>query len=261
MTERAQELGWLDGWVRTNDGWALEAHVVQGAAWERQSLPATWLLGKCRAFEPSMRAYAKLPSHSLRLHIPDLSRLDTLLKPGSQVVAQVPAARHTHQALYVADGGERQAYLPAILLIKELWAWTSGALDALLTPNSLAVCLRRVEQPEGIAVQASGLLSRVGGSDTSLRRLCWLAQSPDAQSSWSSVLTYAHAGEIRLRLPKASLEAWAWGVDLPAGFLVAELLSVQLRFELPQEGCEVRLGKALFRCPPASSRASGIPSV
>lgn len=129
-----------------------------------------------------------------------------------------------------------------------------------MTPNSLAVYLQRADLGEQLTVEATGALLQLGRSDTSLRRLSWLAQCQDARASWSSVLTSAHQGTLSLRLPTASLEAWAWGVELPTGLLVAELSAASLRFELPQEGCEVKLGQALLRCPAAPRRLSGLVS-
>jgi hypothetical protein len=138
--------------------------------------------------------------------------------------------------------------------------WNPSAMDALLTPNSLAVYLRHIDDAEGSRIEVSGTLARVGGGDTGLRRLSWLAQCADAQASWSSVLTFAHDGALRLRLPRASLEAWAWGIELPTGTLVAELSAVSLSFELPQEGCRVQLGIASHRCPPVHQRRPGMVS-
>jgi len=261
VTEEARDLGWVNNWVRTRQGWMLGAFVRDNGEWVRERLPASWLLERHRVFEPSARPYAQRPSRTFHLHVPNLSQLSPLLRPGSQLVAQVPAARRTRHALYVAPEKERPALLPAVLLLRALWAWTDGALKALMTPSGLALYLRRVSTPGGLAVEASGALADVGDSDTSLRRLCWLAQCADAQASWASVLTAAHAGDIRLRLPRASLEAWAWGVEVASGTLVAELSSVSLHFDLPEEGCEVRLGQAIRRCPlPQQLRPGGLVS-
>lgn len=251
------QLGWVDGWSRTRQGWMLDALVREDAAWVRRRFPASWVLERNRVFEPSLRPYAHLPSRSFHLDIPDLSRLSPLLQPGKQLAAQVPAARHTRHALYLAQASERPALVPAILLLGELWAWVGSALDALMTPGGLALYLRQVSTDEGMAVETSGPLAKVGDSDTSLRRLCWLAQCADARVSWASVLTSAHFGDIRLRLPRASLQAWAWGVEVAVGTLVTELSAVFLQFDLPQEGCEVRLGNAVRRCPPPPTQRPG----
>lgn len=251
---------WLNGWQRTSCGWALESVVRQGSAWEVRLLPASWLVPNKRLFEPSARPFAGTRSRSFRLHVPDLTRLSPLLEPGRLMAALVPPARRTRQAIYaVATEGER-VYLPGALLLRELWSWSPVAVDALLTPNSLALYLRRIDDAQEGRVEASGPLAHAGGSDTGLRRVSWLAQCADAQASWSSVLTFAHVGALSMRLPRASLEAWAWGIELPTGTLVAELSSVSLSFDLPQEGCRVQLGRASHRCPPNPERRSGLVS-
>lgn len=256
----SEPAAWLNGWQRTSRGWALESVVRRGAVWELQLLPASWLLQSSRLFEPSARPFARSRSKSFQLRIPDLTRLSPLLEPGRLLTALVPPARHTRQAVYAAANEEQQVYLPAALLLRELWMWNPGAMDALLTPNGLALYLARIDDAQGGRVEASGPLARAGGSDTGLRRLSWLAQCADAQASWSSVLTFAHTGTLRMRLPRASLEAWAWGIELPTGTLVAELSAVSLSFELPQEGCRVQLGRASHRCPPTPQRRPGLVS-
>jgi hypothetical protein len=252
---------WLNGWQRSSRGWELESVVRQGAGWETRLLPASWLVQNSRLFEPSARPFARSRSRSFQLRVPDLTRLSPLLEPGRLLTALVPPARRTRQAVYAAAGdGEQQVYVPATLLLRVLWMWNPSAMDALLTPNSLAMYLRHIDDAEGSRVEVSGPLARVGGSDTGLRRLSWLAQCADAQASWSSVLTFAHDGALRLRLPRASLEAWAWGIELPTGTLVAELSAVSLSFELPQEGCRVLLGSDSHRCPPVPQRRPGMVS-
>jgi hypothetical protein len=146
------------------------------------------------------------------------------------------------------------------VLLAELWLWTAGALDALLTPNSLALYLSRDKADGAMHVQATGLLSRMGPSDVTLRRLCWLAQCADAQASWSSVLTFAHERALRLGLPRASLEAWGRGVELPTGVLIAELWAVNVSFELTRTDCQVSVGGTTLPCPPAPTRRTGFVS-
>ena len=213
-----------------------------------------------RAFEPGLMSFRGLPSSSTRIRIDDLSVLAPLLEPGLVVAAVVPRARDTRHALFVYLDEERRVYLPAMLLLRLLWMWTDNTAHALMTPNSLALGLQRYEVEGRFTVEATGGLLAVGRSDTSVRRLCWLPQSRDARASWSSVLTFAHEAKLGLRLPSASLDAWAWGVETPTGFLVAELSAADLRFELPQEDCDVKLGKALLRCPTAPRRHPGLVS-
>lgn len=260
MNDALRELSWLLGWAHTRQGWVIEALVRHGGAWKTEQLPVTWLGQMRRAFEPYAQPFRRLPSSSVQVRISDLARLSPLLEPSAVLAEVVPRARDARHALFVHQTEEGRVYLPAVLLLSLLWVWTEGATDALMTPNSLAVYLQRSDLGERLTVEASGGLLRLGRSDTSLRRLCWLAQCQDARASWSSVLTSAHQGKLDLRLPTASLEGWAWGVELPTGFLVAELSAASLRFELPQEGCEVKLGRASLRCPAAPRRISGMVS-
>lgn len=254
----SEPAAWLNGWQRTSRGWALESVVRRGSAWEVQMLPASWLLQSSRLFEPSARPFARSRSKSFPLRVADLTCLSPLLEPGRLLTALVPPARRTRQAIYAIANEEQQVYLPSALLLRELWMWHPGATDALMTPNSLALYLTRIDDAHGVRVEALGPLARVGASDTALRRLSWLAQCADAQASWSSVLSFAHVGALRMRLPRVSLEAWAWGIELPTGTLVAELSAVSLSFELPQEGCRVRLGSTSHRCPPTPQRRPGL---
>jgi hypothetical protein len=251
---------WLNGWQRFRRGWALEAVVREGTGWGTRLLPASWLPQSGRLFEPSARPFERLHSRSFKLRVSDLTRLSPLLEPGRLIASLVPPAARTRQTVYAVEEEEHRVYLPAALLLRELWMWSPAAMEALLTPNSLALYLRRIDGLEGAHFQASGSLARVGASDSGLRRLCWLAQCSDAQSSWSSVLTFAHDGELRLRLPRASLEAWAWGVELRTGTLVAELSAVSLSFELPQEVCRIQLGRGDHLCPPAPRPRTGFVS-
>jgi hypothetical protein len=260
MSAVENEVVWINGWKRCARGWALEVVARQVAGWETRLEPVESLLPLRRLFEPSARAFKRLPSSSSRLCIPDLSRLSPLLEAGQLVAPFIPPARDTRHAVFVVPQGERCLYMPAALLLQELWLWTAGAMEVLLTPNSLALYLRQFEASGRAHAEATGPLARVGDSDTSVRRLCWLAQCPDAQSSWSSVLTFAHQGALSLRLPRASIDAWAWGVEVDAGTLVTELSSVDLRFALPREDCQLLLGGAQRTCPMAPERKTGLVS-
>ena len=248
---------WLDGWRSTRAGWMLDGFARGPSGWEVRTLSPSCLLQRRRLFEPSAAPFARMPSNSVHLKISDMSKLSPLLEPGKLIGSFVPAARRTRHAIYVTVHKGRQVYLPAALLLPLLWTWTAGALDALLTPNSLAMYLARAEREDGLHVHASGRLAHVGTSDTSLRRLSWLAQCADAQASWASVLTFAHSGELRLRLPSASLDAWAWGVELPTGLLVAELSPAPLAFELPRSKSHVLVGSVCHQCPPPPQRPTG----
>lgn len=257
----SEQPDWLNGWRWSSHGWTLESVVRHASGWEVHSVPAAWLLEGSRLFEPTARPFARSTTRNFQLRVSDLARLAPLLEPGRLLAALVPPAHHTHQDIFAVPTDEaRQVYLPAALLLRELWMWNSSAMEALLTPNSLALYLGCATDAQELHVEASGPLAHAATSDTGLRRLSWLAQCADAQSSWSSVLSSAHSGELRLRLPHASLEAWAWGIELPSGTLVAELSAVTLSFELPREGCHVHLGRTIHICPLPPQRRPGMVS-
>ncbi len=254
------ELGWLDGWRRSRTGLDLMAYLKRNGVWQRAAVPASWLKTS-RAFEPSALGGHRRESRSFQIFIPDLSGMETLLNPGQVARSLVPLARTTGQAIFVAkDDEQHTVYLPASLVLRELWLWSDSVLNALLTPGSLAVFMEPVVEERGLMVKVRGPLAEAKQSDTALRRLCWLSQSADARDSWSSVLTFAHNGELRLRLPRCSLKAWVWGVESPSGTIASELSAVHLDFEIPSEDCEVMLGEAYRRCPPKSRKSGGFVS-
>lgn len=259
-TANTRELGWLDGWRRSRAGFELMAYLKRGGTWERTPVPANWL-HNTRAFEPAALGVNRRDSRSFQLSVPDLSELSPLLNPGQVARFLVPAARGTGQAIFAAmDNEQRAIYLPASLLLRELWLWSASVLKALLTPGSLSVFLEPVLEERGLLVKVRGPLAEAKQSDTALRRLTWLAQSAEARSSWSSVLTFAHGGELNLRLPRCSLNAWVWGVESPSGTIAAELSAVHLEFDMVSDSCELMLGAARRRCPPKSRRAGGFVS-
>lgn len=252
------EAGWLDGWRRTRTGLELMAYLKRDGAWMRAPVPTSWLLNP-RAFEPSALDGHRRDSRSFQIFIPDLSGMASLLNPGQVARSLVPAARTTGQAIFVAnDDEQRRVYLPASLVLRELWLWSSSVLNALLTPGSLAVFIEPIDDERGMMVKVRGLLAEAKQSDTALRRLCWLAQSADARDSWSSVLTYAHSGELRLKLPRCSLKAWVWGIECSSGTIASELSAVHLDFDIPSEDCAVMMGEAYRRCPPNSRKSGGL---
>ena len=251
-------LVWLKGWRRTSGGLRVEAVMQQDEGSETILAPPALLLDEPRAFEPSLQSFAGLATDSVRIRVDDLSCMASVMRPGNLLGRRVPQAKQGRHAIFVALHEGFVAYLPASLLIRELWLWNRPALDALLVPNALDQYLARSRDADEPTVAVAEPLARSAGSDEGLRRLSWLGQCPNAWASWPSVLTHAHAGAINLRLPRVSLQAWGWGVTLPHGALVSELTSVELRFELPIEGGWMRIGQWTLRCPPQPSRRTGL---
>jgi len=253
-------LVWLWGWRRSARGLRLEAVVQRHGKSVTTTAPAALLMDMPRAFEPSSRPFAGVRTDSVRVQVDDLSQLSHVMRPGRLVGSQIPQAKRGRQAIFAAEFEGSVAYIPASLLLRELWLWSRPALYALFTPNVLDIYLSCSSGTDGVVVEAGGPLTRAASSDTGLRRLSWLAQCPDARASWSSVLSCAHAGAISLKLPRASLRAWGWGIKLRHGILVAELSSVSIGFELPAEGGRIQLGQRTLNCPKAQPRRTGLVS-
>lgn len=243
------EIGWIDGWSMERSGLALRVLVPEGRRWVH-TLASPDLLLTSRVFEPSCRPLSTRTTGNIPFDIADICRLASLIDPGEVAGELVPTARKTSHSIFVIETAEGRIYVPAMLLIRELWLWSDRACDALLTPNGVDVHVGSLREGAGvIACSASTALVTNQPSDTALRRVSWLAQCPDAHSSWGSVLTRAHQGVLGLTLPHARLTGWAWGIHLKAGLLACELSSIDLQFGLPHPDARVRVGRTSYACP------------
>jgi hypothetical protein len=239
-------VAWVNGWSFGRTGLALNLIRREGRQWVDAKAPSNWMLN-ARAYEPSTEPFARRESVSVRVTVKDLSQLPTLLDAGGLIREIVPPARDTRHSIFVVETSDGRVYVPAHLLIRELWLWSSRAESALMTPNSLDIHLSPPSHHAG-AVECSATIGLASDqpSDTVLRRLLWLSQCEDARHSWSSVLVHAHQGIIEAPMPRARLDAWAWGIQLKEGVLACELMSAHLHFELPNPAMHVRIGRTSY---------------
>lgn len=211
---------------------------------------------KRRAFEPSASLFADFPTRSFRLDV-DLQLLEPVVAL-KDVFPRRLARLHTSSHQIFIARVQDSVILPAILLIEALWLWSSRAAERLLVPGALDTCVGRVGKDHTSHV-ASKMISPERGI-TELRRVAWLSQDSSARCSWDSVLTHALKGWVGMTLPKARIRAWAWGAELPAGILVAEIDAVTIDHDLPQPGAKLRIGKTLRDIPRPQLPATGLPS-
>ncbi len=248
-------ISWINGWRRTHHGLRLETVVRHDHETALEQTGASLLLTRSQAFDNVCGTFSGAPWEVIRIEIDDLSRMLSLRRPpGGEFRRTVPRAGSSRHVVFVAEGSSGTAYLPAALLIRELWLWSADALDALLTPASLELFLNRSCEEGRPTLDACGPLARARGGN--LRRLSWLAQCQDARDSWASVLTYANAQVLNLRLPRASMVAWGVGVRLQRGILVSRLASARISFSLPREGLPIRVRGRVMRCPHPQERRS-----
>lgn len=249
---------WVNGWNRTSGTWQLEAIRRARDGWIADRVPADRAL-MARAFEPSTPGLNVLGTENRRFEISNLSALSPLLEPRELLGRMLPGAPVTDDhAIYVAKTGDGRLYFPALLLIERLWLWSSAALRAILTPNSLDVFVGRVaETDDGAEIAVDPQLASRTPTELALHRIAWLALSSEARASWSSVLTSANNGRIDLRLPTARLSGWAWGAELASGFLACELSSLALEFDLPRAQLRIRIGSAVHQLPVKSTSDDG----
>jgi hypothetical protein len=211
---------------------------------------------KQRAFEPASSLFAGFSSRDFRLDV-DLGSLEPAIAVKDVLPRRLARLHPSRHQLFIARG-EDTIILPAILLIEALWLWSSRAIDHLLVPGALDTCVGRIASDDTSHI-ASEMISPERGI-TELRRVAWLSQDPSARRSWDSVLTHALSGWVGMTPPQARLRAWAWGVELPAGTLVAEIDAVTIEHDLPQPAAKLRIGKTLRSIPRPPLPAVGLPS-
>lgn len=245
----SSSVGWVVGWTRARSGMELRALVPNGLRWAEVPVLRDFLLTS-RSFEPSLSPFKRLVGSNLKFDIGDMSNLSALIEPGRFIGHILPAARRSEHAVYIVDTAQGPIYVPAMLLIRALWYWSKRAGSILMTPNGLDIHVSAAkDKGDFIECSASRTLASSQPSDLLLRRLAWLSLCDDARRSWTSVLRHAHQGRLGLTLPKASIQGWAWGVEIHGGLLAAELMSVDIRFELPTTPLRLRIGTAIYDVP------------
>lgn len=252
---RASECpAWVNRWVKTHRGWQLEVLQRKCGAWATDFWSPERML-KVRLFEPTAPSLKSLGTESRRFKIRNLADLSPLVEPRELLGPMLTGADLTDgHAIYVAETDGKPLYLPALLLIEQLWLSSRYALHAILTPNSLDLYLGAPKAlNHGIEVIVDPRLASRAPSNAALRRIAWLTQSSQARKSWSSILTNAYQNRIDALLPPVSISGWAWAVELSSGYLACELLSVQLDVELTEPLPAFRIGNVLHPCPRAYS--------
>lgn len=249
------DIAWLDGWSWSRNGLQLRAWCSTKAGLKREEVSPSEMVS-ASACDPHLYPHAE--TRSIGFKIEDLSRLDKLIRPGELARQLHPALAKTRHAIYVFETEGCRIYIPAVLLLRELWLWSAPAQKLLLTPHALDLYVGRRIVTDGQAFSsASSEFCPCNRGLTDKRRLAWISQSEDARRSWRSVLTFASQGELGVSLPKASLSGWAWGIDLAPGLLVNSIMSPYLTFDLPEPDLPIRIGRTVYQCPPQPQRLTG----
>jgi hypothetical protein len=243
---------WIDGWIQTGKEWRLRTVRRERGKWVQGFEPAENFLNS-RMFEPSTIGLNTLGTENCAFDIEDLSAASAVIDSSEVLGPMLRTAIFDRHAIYGVEMHWGRLLIPAWLLVNELWVWALDTLPALMCPNSLDVLIgRSCGDAETFDISASTQLASNSPSATALRRIAWLAQSVDARTSWSSVLSHAYNGDLRLVLPKASLSGWVWGVRIPAGILACELSAVRLTFHLPNSKQLIRVATRDYKVPAAS---------
>lgn len=252
-------VSWIDSWTWNSGAWHVIVLRRQGNVWNK-SIVTPEALRSTRAFEPSSPGFNSFPTENVRIDVPDLSVLSTLIEPRELIGPIFPGALATNHAIYVIEYDSHRIFIPAFLLIDRLWLWSARALQILLTPNSLEIYVGRpVQGARGLEITARREFASSSTSQETMQRIAWLAQSADAQRSWCSVVTNALQSRLDCVMPRARLKGWLWGVRLPQGILVCELSSCEIHVDEPVAPVLIRVGKISHTWPPkptASDMAS-----
>jgi hypothetical protein len=199
--------------------------------------------------------FARRPSGNLQVKDVQVGRLDRLIDPGDVFPRALAPFRQAAHDIFVVHSAGHKLLIPSILLIHLLWLWSPRAALRIAIPAS-ADALIGSTSVEGAYHVDPSLLGQ-NRSAMELRRAAWLAQCADARESWCSVHSYALRGRLNIDLPSASLSAWAWGIEMEAGFLVAELHAAVLSFKLPSPSALLRVGERKFSIPEEPIRRPG----
>ena len=216
--------------------------------------------------------YPAVPSEVINTNAPWLSRTSTFAQ--SLVCRDLRAAerllypaevfqRFSHgiqisenHEIYKIDGTV-PIYIPAILLIRELFAGSRLLNEHLLLPG--AVDRLGVAHVEGevIVVHASPVIRAVDMTARLAQLLAWLLTNREAKLAHASILSAARCGKIAIDRPELSITGWARGIDLDPGLLAVQLHAVDIRLPLRQKEIIVHVGKTTrhYRCyaPPVRS--------
>lgn len=246
---------WVDGWSALRPQ-ALVRTLFEGEQGPEVVNEPLSRVRNRRAFEPSVAGYRGFPTRSVsikHLELKDLYVSKPLCDELPRSFTQVRDL--ARQDIFAGTQNNQKFLIPAVLLIEALWLWSARATTQIMVPGSLDSQVGRVSKTNEIVLNRNLVSLRYGV--TELRRCAWLAQCEDARRSWSSVCTFAHRSRLSLELPEARLTAWAWGIDVPSGLLVAELDRVGIHFDLPNPAATLRIGTARRPIPTESEPTTG----
>jgi hypothetical protein len=245
---------WVDGWSGRGAGRSLDVIYQVGRKWVTERRPLSWArVGATGA--PNAQAFGRLPSANRQLGPVALGRLSRLVEPGDVFPRSLDALKGTRHDVFAFQQGESRIFMPALLLIQALWLWSERAAAALIVPGALDAMV--IAAPGSSKVYVDRNLVSSNRAVSEMRRVAWLGQCPDARRSFSSVLTLAESNRLSLLLPHATFACWAWGVEMPFGFLCCELSSVSVDFQLPHPEWRLQVGKADLAVPPEATPNEG----
>lgn len=245
---------WIAGWHCLQPRPLLKTLEITGSTVVTSTTPLR-PAAQLRCFEPGAPIFERFPSDNLQFKDVPIERLDRLIEPADAFPRALAPFRQAAHDIFVVHSAGHKLLIPSILLIHLLWLWSPRAALKIAIPGS-ADALIGSTSVDG-AYHVDPALLGPNRSAMELRRAAWLAQCGDARASWCSVLSYALRGRLNIDLPSARLSAWAWGIEMETGLLVAELHAAVLSFELPSPSALLRVGERRFPIPEEPIRRPG----
>ena len=239
MKRTGSSLCWIDGFTFDHDN-DLAVSCLQGkqGAYSSESRPFI-SFAKASVFDVDDGRFPAAETVNMPLAIPDLSRLECLLRPQPIVRSVFPKIQVSGRHAIFLFRGRTPVMVPAVLLINALFA-RSNLLKWLLVPNSVDILALPGESSDGARVVEVGTaLRQEQMTDASYRTLAWLAHHEDARRAWSSVLMNALEGKIDLILPQVRFDCWLRGTITPWGVLASSISSVEVGIAASSEQVRV----------------------
>lgn len=242
MRRSGSTLCWIDGITGGDDrDPALLCHRGRQGAYVTELRPFL-SLERSSVFDVEDGRFPAAETLNMPLSIPELSRLEPLLRPQPIVRSVFPQLRIAGRHTVFMVRGATPVFLPAALLISALLA-RSNLMKWLLVPNSLDIlAIPGARTKDELVLEVGTALRLEQMSDAAYRTLAWLAHNDDARAAWSSVLFGALAGRIDIRLPRVRLDCWLRGTVTPWGVLASSLSGVDIGIGTPSQRVRVIYG-------------------
>lgn len=226
---------WIDG-VRSLSGSQviLDALCCRGFKTERSPINLITAM-KGPLVDERASFYRERDTDMVLLQNRSLSECETcadprdLLEPLSHGIR--PSKRHH---VYRFDG-DPVVWIPALLLIRALFAGSRVTEKVLMCPNGVDFLGSAQLVDDAVEIVPGPLYSNPGRYAALPRLIAWTQTCADARQSHASVLHAASSGEISLRLPDARMTCWVRGLRTDGGLLVTEVNAVDLRFPIPAD--------------------------